>query len=430
MSKKTRDVIVVGFALFAIFFGAGNLIFPPYLGVLSGASWGQSILGFLITDPVLPILGVIATAMMGGKAEDLGKQVGPRFSIFLAGLSMLAIGPFFSVPRTAATTHEIAISQVFPQVPIWVTTVVFFALTLWLVINPSKIMERVGKFLTPGLILVLTVIILAAIFKPAGTLALREDPGFFLRGFKEGYQTMDALGASLMTGVVVSDLMTRGYREEKIQRRMAMGAGLVAFILLAYIYTGLAYLGASSSSFLTPDMDRTAILLQSVQAVLGPVGAVVLALAVSLACLTTSVGLTAACGNFFSTVSKGALSYRLVALVSVGVSFLISLLGVEGIINLAVPILEVLYPVIIALIVMTFFDRWIVYNWTYTGMVAGAFVCGLIPILNRYLGLFPGLAERIGGLPLNQVGMEWLLPALALSLAMTLLAKWRGAQAS
>ena len=121
----------MGFALFAIFFGAGNLIFPPSLGVIAGKHWILAAFGFLLTDPVLPILGVIATSKAGGKAEDLGKRVSITFSRTLGAISILVVGPLFSIPRTAATTHEIAIQPNLSNVPLIVTSIVFLCLLIY-----------------------------------------------------------------------------------------------------------------------------------------------------------------------------------------------------------------------------------------------------------------------------------------------------------
>ena len=155
MDIKKKDIITCGFALFAIFFGAGNLIFPPYLGVLSGDRWFESMIGFLLTDPVLPILGVLVTMKLGGRADDLGKRVSPKFAKLIGMVAILTIGPFFAVPRTGATTHEIFVQPVFGSgVPIIVTSIVFFAITLWLAINPSKVIDYVGNILKPILLVI------------------------------------------------------------------------------------------------------------------------------------------------------------------------------------------------------------------------------------------------------------------------------------
>ena len=351
MNKKFKDIIIVGFALFAIFFGAGNLIFPPYLGVLAGTEYKKAMLGFLLTDPVLPILGVIITAKLGGAAEDLGKRVGNNFSKVLGTVTILTIGPLFAVPRTAATTHE-----VFPGTPLWVTSLIFFILTAIFVFNETGVIDKIGKYLTPGLVIILLVIIVKCIVDPIGVMNVATENQIFLKGFAEGYQTMDALGAALMTGIVVSDLKRKGYLNEQERVKLVKWVGLVAFLLLAIIYGGLIYVGATASKIYTVQYTRVDILLGTVQHILGSAGKFAIGIAVSLACLTTSVGLSAVAGDFLSGITKNKLGYKPIVLATVFVSGLISLAGVEGLINAAVPILSTVYPIIMVLIFLGIFD--------------------------------------------------------------------------
>lgn len=431
---KTKDVLVCGFALFAIFFGAGNLIFPPYLGIYAGEKWYEAMFGFLLADPVFPILGTIATAMIGGRSDDMGRRVSPAFAKLLGTIAILAIGPFFCVPRTAATTHEIATMQLFPGVPYVVTSVIFFAITLFLVLNPSSVVDYIGKFLTPGLLVILIGTIIVCIFKPIGEIMPAENPQLFLKGFTEGYQTMDALGAPLMAGIVIGDLVRKGYTEKKVQFKAALGVGVVAFILLAVVYGGLTYVGATAGEYFTPDTSRTEILVGVFYYMFGGVGKAAIGIAVTLACLTTSVGLTAVAGDFFSGISKGKVSYKQVVLVCVAISFALSLLGVEGLIFKAVPILSAIYPVMMVLILMTFFDSKIKYNWTYTGAVVGAFVISFPSAINTYCqmnfgadcGALAGYMNFVRNLPLANLGFEWLIPAVIGSVIFTVISMTTG----
>ena len=215
MEIKRKDVIVCGFALFAIFFGAGNLIFPPHLGVLAGDRWFTAMVGFLISDPVLPILGVIVTARLGGRADDLGKRVSPKFAKLIGTIAILTIGPFFAIPRTGATTHEVFIRSLFPSVPIWATSIVFFGLTLYITLNPGKVIDFIGQYLTPALLIILAIIVVIAIVNPPDPKVTTDVQGLFTMSFKEGYQTMDALGSPLMAGIGIRDLIRRGYHDKE-----------------------------------------------------------------------------------------------------------------------------------------------------------------------------------------------------------------------
>lgn len=436
--NKTKDMLVVGFALFAIFFGAGNLIFPSYLGAMSGNGWGISALGFLITDPVFPIIGVVATAMVGGMADDLGKRISRKFSVLIGTVSILTIGPFFAVPRTASTTHEIFTVQVFgngdkDSISPWITSVVFFAVTLILVINPSKFIDIIGKFLTPVLILIIVVAIVMAIFKPAGNvvdttslLSKLNVDNLFKKGFSDGYQTMDALGSALMSGIVVTDLINKGYKEEKERFKMTCGVGIVAAILLAIVYGGLTYVGATVSDQFSSQViadNKVAILVGIFGKMFGSVGKYAIGLAVTLACLTTSIGLVGTAGNFFTRVfhkEDDKNFYRIIVCICTGIAFFLSLFGVQKLILFAAPILLAIYPIYMVLFIITLFDKWVKYNWAYGGAVI---VVALISIPSgitaafglqkmpspEFLGNYMGFLSK---LPLNDYGFNWLLPAI------------------
>ena len=429
--KKIIDIIICGFALFAIFFGAGNLIFPPYLGVISGNNWGIANIAFLLSDPLLPILGVIVTALLGGQATDLGKRVSKHFSIIIGAISIILIGPLFAVPRTGATTHEIFVQSFVPSAPQWITSLIFFGLTLYIAIHSHTVIDAIGKYLTPILLFILLLVFIAAVVQPNASFQTTTSAGLFSQSFKEGYQTMDALGAALMAGVVISDLTRRGYTEKKEQHQMMFGVGIVSFILLALVYSSLTYAGATVSTVYDSTIQRPALLIGLIEQLLGSFGKVAMGIAVSFACLTTSVGLITTCGHYFSTLTNGKLEYKKIVVVSVVISFLLSLLGVDALLQLAVPVLSAIYPMVIALIFLSIFDRYIVYNWTYTGAVVGAFFIGGIQAIHLFSQMQGGnflseLAAWTNTLPLNQFGFEWLVPAIIGSVVFTIFSKFTG----
>ena len=429
--KKLTDIMICGFALFAIFFGAGNLIFPPYLGVISGNNWGIANIAFLLSDPLLPILGVIVTALLGGQATDLGKRVSKHFSIIIGAISIILIGPLFAVPRTGATTHEIFVQSFVPSAPQWITSLIFFGLTLYIAIHSHTVIDAIGKYLTPILLFILLLVFIAAVIQPNASFQTTTSTGLFSQSFKEGYQTMDALGAALMAGVVISDLTRRGYTEKKEQHQMMFGVGIVSFILLALVYSSLTYAGATVSTVYDSTIQRPALLIGLIEQLLGSFGKVAMGIAVSFACLTTSVGLITTCGHYFSTLTNGKLEYKKIVVVSVVLSFLLSLLGVDALLQLAVPVLSAIYPMVIALIFLSIFDRYIVYNWTYTGAVVGAFFIGGIQAIHLFSQMQGGnflseLAAWTNTLPLNQFGFEWLVPAIIGSVVFTVISKFTG----
>lgn len=427
MKKKLLDTIIIGFALFAIFFGAGNLIFPPYLGVTAGENWGIATLAFLISDPLLSIIAVMVVAALSGSALNVGRRVHPLFASALAAICVLLIGPIFAVPRTGASTHEIFVQSYFPSAPQWITSLVFFGIVLWITYQENSVMDAIGKYLTPILLFILFCIFVAAIVQPDATFATTDGTGLFAQGFKEGYQTMDVLGAPLLAGVVMKDITRRGYLNKKDQFRMMFGVGIVAFILLALVYSTLAYSGASMSTVIDSTAQRAAMLTTIVKNLLGSWGQLAMGLAVCFACLTTAIGLTTTCGQYFEEVSKGKISYKKTILVTVAVEFIISLVGVDSLINLAVPVLTFIFPIMIALILFSAFDRYIPYDWTYLGAVIGAGIIGLVQGINTLSQLLGGnllgdAVKLIGTFPLATYGLEWIVPTFLGALLFTIAA--------
>ena len=426
MKKKLLDTIIIGFALFAIFFGAGNLIFPPYLGVTAGENWGIATLAFLISDPLLSIIAVMVVAALGGSALNVGRRVHPLFASALAAICVLLIGPIFAVPRTGASTHEIFVQSYFPSAPQWITSLVFFGIVLWITYKENSVMDAIGKYLTPILLFILFLIFVGAVLQPNASFAATDKTGLFAQGFKEGYQTMDVLGAPLLAGVVMKDITRRGYLNKKDQFRMMFGVGIVAFILLALVYSTLAYSGASMSAVIDSTMQRTAMLTTIVKNLLGSWGQLAMGLAVFFACLTTAIGLTTTCGQYFEEVSKGKISYKKTILVTVAVEFIISLVGVDSLINLAVPVLTFIFPIMIALILFSAFDQYIPYDWTYLGAVVGAGIVGLVQGINTLSQLLGGnllgdTVTFISTFPLATYGLEWIVPTFAGALMFTIL---------
>lgn len=427
MKKKLLDTIIIGFALFAIFFGAGNLIFPPYLGVTAGENWGITTLAFLISDPLLSIIAVMVVAALGGSALNVGRRIHPLFASALAAICVLLIGPIFAVPRTGASTHEIFVQSYFPEAPQWITSLVFFGIVLWITYKENSVMDAIGKYLTPILLLILFLIFVGAVLQPNASFAATDRTGLFAQGFKEGYQTMDVLGAPLLAGVVMKDITRRGYLNKKDQFRMMFGVGIVAFILLALVYSTLAYSGASMSTVIDSTAQRAAMLTTIVKNLLGSWGQLAMGLAVCFACLTTAIGLTTTCGQYFEEVSKGKISYKKTILVTVAVEFIISLVGVDSLINLAVPVLTFIFPIMIALILFSAFDQYIPYDWTYLGAVVGAGIVGLVQGINTLSQLLGGkllgdAVKLIGTFPLATYGLEWIVPTFVGALIFTILA--------
>ena len=409
---KIKDMIVTGFALFAMFFGAGNLIFPPYLGSLYGSKWIAAMLGFGITGIGLPLLGVIVMSQHEGSFDNFAGKGGKLFSILLGSLVVLCIGPLLAIPRTGATTFEVAVKPFFPNINPYIPIIGFFALTFYFSMKQSSVIDVIGKLLTPGLLALLIFIIIAGIVNPISTpMPSKVTNSAFASCFVEGYQTMDALAAAIFAGVIVQSIKAKGYGKSSTIK-ITMMSGFIAAAGLLVVYGGLMYLGATVS-FMPQDIPRTMLLVNIVADIAGDVGLIALGIAVALACLTTAVGLTAATGEFFSKLSKNRVTYLQVVTISTLFSALFAGIGVDGIIRLAVPILVVIYPLVIVLMFMNLFSP--VFNdscrYAYMAALAGTLLVSLYDGFSAIGVTFPLWEDIISLIPLVANGFGWLMAA-------------------
>jgi LIVCS family branched-chain amino acid:cation transporter len=423
MSRKTNDVIWVGLALFAMFFGAGNLIFPPFLGFLAGAKWSIALVGFLITGIGMPLMGIMASARAGGSVEYLADRVSPWFGRLLSMVIILAIGPLLAIPRTAATTFEIGVRPNLPSVTPALASVVYFAITLYFALNRKKVIDKIGKILTPFLLVTLALIILKGIFRPLGEAVGGTLTNSFGSGFREGYQTMDTLASVVFAEIIIATMIFKGYRRISDQVKMTSLAGVIAAAGLGLVYGGLAYLGATAVSLFPGDVERTNLLIGIAQGLLGNGGKVALGLAVSLACLTTSIGLTATVGDYFSNLSWGKLRYKAVCIATCVFSAVFATVGVTTIVRVAVPLLVTVYPIAIVLILLTMMGRLVKHRAIYAGAVVGAFSTSLFDAFTSAGLPIEAVNHWISFIPFAKSGFPWILPAVAGGIIGLILAK-------
>ncbi|WNB92872.1 branched-chain amino acid transport system II carrier protein [Bacillus sp. NEB1478] len=415
MNKRTLSV---GLMLFALFFGAGNLIFPPALGQASGDLVWKSMIGFFITGVGLPLLGVIALARAGGGLEKLTERVNPLFGAGFAVVLYLAIGPFFGIPRTGTVAFEMAALPFLPRgfeggLSLFLFTVLFFAVTYWLALNPSKLVDRIGNVLTPLLLAIIVSILVKAIFTPigkAGTATPEYSSNPLVKGFMDGYLTMDTLGALAFGIVVITAVKQPGMKKEQITK-MVVKAGIIAAVCLASVYGILAYLG-STSQVLGKTENGGQILTNIVYQLFGQPGNILLGLAVALACLTTSVGLVTASGEFASKMFP-KLPYNRVILILSIFSAGVANLGLSQLIKVSVPVLTTIYPIAIVLILLSFFHN--VFSGRKEVYICSIIATALISIADglKAFGLDLGALEKVYSfIPLYTEGIGWLIPAL------------------
>lgn len=344
-----KDILIVSFALFSMFFGAGNVIFPPFLGTISGKDFLTSGLGFIITGAGLPILGIIAIAK-SKTFDNFGNKVFKKFPIILGSSIMIAIGPLLAIPKTAALTNEIGVKTLFSGANDYISIAVFFVITLFFSLNSSNVIDKLGAILTPVLLISLIILIVKGVMLPIGEMKDLQLQQGFSRGFVEGYQTMDALASIMFAGVIIQTMTQRGYEKDSL-KKMSSLTGLIAGIGLAIIYLGLIYIGACASSIIGPDITKSEIVILIADKTLGSIGKVILSSIIGLACLTTSIGLTTTAGQYFETVTSGKLKYKAIVIFTCVFSCFIAYMGVDKIVAFSAPILLTLYPTSIILII-------------------------------------------------------------------------------
>ncbi|CAK7035474.1 MAG: Branched-chain amino acid transport system 2 carrier protein [Peptostreptococcus russellii] len=428
---RVKDVFVVGFALFAMFFGAGNLIFPPYLGVVSGSKWWITFLGFLFADAGLSLLVIISLTKFNGEMDALFNRVGKGFAAVMGSVIVICIGPLIAVPRTAATTYEVGIlPTIGPGFNRIIFSIIFFAIVLALTIKPSKVVDIVGQFLTPVLLISLAILIIKGTVSPLGEISNRVliEGGLFSRGIKEGYQTLDSLGAFVFASIIIASLVDRGYKEEKIKIRATIIAGTITAIGMLLVYGGLAYLGATVSSNYGADIDSTALLVAITYRLMGNAGKILLAIMITLACLTTAIGVTSSCGLFFSRLSKNKFSYEKVVLTVCILSAIVSNFGVTQILKFALPILLVVYPGALTLVVLGLFNEKIKDDIVFRIAAATSLIFSFIVVVSGLLGneTIPNLVAK---LPLANLGFEWVVP-VAISIVIGLMLSKKDSKSS
>lgn len=413
MSKQTRDILTIGFALFAMFFGAGNLLLPPYIGIQIGNHVWITILAFGLTGIFLPFLGVLSVVKAGDRFEDLGARIHPLLAPVLGSIIMLCIGPLIAIPRTAATTHEVGIIPALPGLhPAW-TSVVFFAVTWGLTIRPSRVVDIIGNVLTPLLLVLLIVLILSGIFMPLDVhqpSALSGGESFTL-GFVEGYQTLDVLASVIFAGIIISATKLKGYETTAAKSRVVIAAGLLSAIFLFIVYGGLIQLGATSG-ITDMEIKRSELLLHISFSILGQYGTMVIGVAIALACLTTAIALVTAFGTFFSSLFGGRVGYQFLVSVCCVASAILSVTGVDNIITFAYPILSFVYPIAITLILYwVFFGRVVTARQPYIAAILASTVVAVCYLLIQLDMLGEGSIRVLYAIPFFQYELGWVIPS-------------------
>ncbi|HGO5823613.1 TPA: branched-chain amino acid transport system II carrier protein [Mannheimia haemolytica] len=413
-----KNTFVVGFMLFAIFFGAGNLIFPPKLGLDSGVDFLPSILGFVLTGVGLPLLGIAVSGHYeGGYREALNKHVHPYFSLIFLMAIYLTIGPFFAIPRTGATAYQMAVVPFVGEsgwLSLLIFTAAYYLISIWFSLNPSKVVDRIGSILTPVLLLAILALVVRAFFLLSNNevpLAKPNPESPLFSGIVEGYLTMDALASITFSVIVISAIKARGVSGNELIKQTSM-AGIVAAIALGAIYIALAWIGnhypisAETLAELSAKGQNvgTFILNSVANDAFGEFGRTLLGVIVTLACLTTSIGLIVTTSEYFNEVFP-QISYKVYVLIFSLISFAIANQGLDFVISKSVPVLLVLYPIAMTVIFLLFINIFIKLP-----KLAQRLPLALVTVVSI---LSVAGVEAINALPLKDISMEWIPFALA-----------------
>ncbi len=425
MKKLTFvQIISVSMMLFAIFFGAGNMIFPPAMGQLAGTSFISALAGFILTDAGIAILGVTAVVLAGSSMSDLGNLVSQRFALFLSVGVYLLIGPLFALPRTGSVSFEIALLPYIGEQNsmLWslLFTAAFFALTYYLSSNPSRIVDVVGKYLTPVLLISILAIFIASFLQDTsngafsfGTM-MAPSPAYadipFFKGMIEGYNALDGPAGLAFAIIVITAIRGYGITDKKSIARYTILCGLGAAGFLAVVYFMLTYVGAITN---TPFTNGGALLHAVTNHLFGGIGGIILGIAVLFACLTTSIGLTTSFADYFQTILPKRWTYKKIAAAVCLFSFVISNIGLSQLISVSLPILIMIYPVTVVLMLLSFFkkrigSRRMVYVMAMLFTFAVSFVNGM-----ESAGVTLGIiSEWFARLPFYELSIGWILPAV------------------
>lgn len=413
---KSKDILVTGFAIFAMFLGAGNLIFPPHIGINAGNMYIYAMIGFTFTGIIMTLMGLIATANTGGNITSFASVVSKNFAIIFNVLVLLCIGPMVAIPRTAATTYEVGIVPIFGELEWGVifgaeisrifVGALYFLLNYFLVIRPSKIIDIIGKYFTPALLTLLIGIIIKGIMNPIGIPGEPQVANAFTLGFKEGYQTMDAMGSIALGGIAIAGIKKLTNNANEVKRATILSS-LIAALGLLIVYGGFIYLGATGS-IVFKDIARTQATVKLVEAIGSTAGKIALSIAMIFACFTTSLGLITTISNFFQELFKGKYSYKTVVIAVIGLSYILSIAGVNKIIVLAEPILNTFYPTTIVLIILNLFRDKIKNKNIFRGAVYGATFAGFLYALSKVFANGNSVEKILSYLPLGNDGFMWI----------------------
>jgi len=417
-----KETILVASTLFGMFFGAGNLIFPVHMGQLAGSNVIPAIIGFIITGVGIPILAVAAIGNTHSDGlQSLANKVGKPYSYFFTCALYLTIGPFFAIPRCATVSFTTGVSDLLPEgtsetIPLLIFTAVFFGFVLFFSLKPAGIMTWIGKIINPIFLVFLAVLVIAAMINPSTSISSVEPTGnyidkSFFQGFIEGYGTMDAIAGLAFGIIVVNVIKGLGLSDANDIAKGTLKSGVFAGILMAIIYIFTTIMGTQSLGVLEVSDNGGIALRQLAGTYLGSVGKIILAVAITFACLKTAIGLVTSCSETFNKMFPGKLTYKKWAVIFSLFSFAIANVGLTALINYSIPFLMLLYPLAIVLVILALTEG--LFNKArsvYVGTIIGAFFAAIFDFVKTLpFGIDVSFAGKF--LPFFDLGLGWVVPS-------------------
>lgn len=410
-----KDIMALGFMTFALFVGAGNIIFPPLIGLHAGPQVWSAALGFLVTAVGLPVLTIVAIAKVGGAMEALSQPIGKRAGLLLAIVCYLVVGPFFATPRTATVSFEMGLGPMFgdSKQALLLYSAIYFLIVIGVSMYPDRLLDSVGRLLAPLKILALALLGVAAFLYPAGPIGPTGSKYIaapVAEGIVNGYLTMDTLAGLVFGIVIINAIRSRGITSTALMTRYTIIAGFIAGIGLVLVYLSLFHLGADSFSIAAHATNGAEILHAYVQYTFGTAGSTFLGLLILVACLVTAIGLTIACAEFFSELVP--LSYRTLVIVFAFLAFAFANLGLTKLTLVSLPVLTAIYPPCIALVLLSFVTHLLPKrNFTVPIVMLVALVFGVFDAfaIAKFDNLIPAFLSEI---PLYTQNLGWIVPSL------------------
>lgn len=419
-----RKGSLTGLLLFGIFFGAGNLIFPPALGAQSGSHFWPAIAGFVLSGVGIAIITlIVGTLNPKGYIHEISRKIAPWFAIVYLVALYLSIGPFFAIPRTATVSYEVGIAPLLGNanggLGLFIFTLIYFSLAYLIALYPSKILDSIGRILTPVFAILIVVLVVLGALKYSGHAPQAATEAYqasaFGQGFLEGYNTLDALASVAFSVIAVTTLNQLGFSSKKEYIKTIWIVGIVVAICFSILYIGLGYLGNHfpiSAEVMASDTNKGVyVLSEATKAIFGPVAQIFLAGMVTVTCFTTTAGLIVSTGEFFHKTFPKT-SYKVYATIFTLIGFAIANLGLNTIIAFSLPVLMILYPITIAIVLIVIVNKFT--PLSKPGMQLTVFVVSLVSIADVLASTFKlsGLANIIKHLPFAAQSLPWLLPAV------------------